>query len=106
MENKSDSETVKEALETLRSAFPNAKIQLRGAAVTRWGKDEYSLGSYPSHHVGSKPEYCQVLKSPIDDQLWFIGDHCCSEELGTAHSAFKSGQEAAIEIVRQLHPLT
>ena len=102
-EDKSDGEIVEELLSGLKSTFALESIQLREAVVTRWGQDEFSRGSYTSFHKGSSAEDCFNLRKPIDDQMWFIGEHCYAEHIGTAHGALQTGEWAAEQVLRTLH---
>jgi monoamine oxidase len=45
LEGKSDSAVVAEAMAVLRTIWPAAPPPLK-SVVTRWGKDEFALGSY------------------------------------------------------------
>ena len=86
----------------LRHVFKNKQVNLRSFDVTYWGKDEFSLGSYSAFHVGSSPKDCMNLRSAVENQLWFVGEHCYDENIGTLHGAFDTGLKAADEVIRTL----
>ena len=90
----------------MKRVFPTANLKLKAALITRWGEDEFSLGSYSALHVGSKPEHCKILSSPIGKQVWLIGEHCNFEQLGTVYGAYLSGHQSANEVINQLCDLT
>ena len=77
-------------------------VQLREAVITRWGSDEFSMGSYASFHLGSTPDDSYTLRKPIDNQLWLVGEHCYAEHIGTAHGAMQTGEWAAKEVLQNL----
>lgn len=51
----SDEELLADFLSLLGKLFKVEGIKVKDYAVTRWGLDEFSRGSYASFHVGSSP---------------------------------------------------
>lgn len=97
-----ESETIKEFLSVLKKTFRVEEVKIKSYIITNWGKDYYSLGSYTSFHVGSSPKNCYQLRKPIEQTIWFVGEHCYAEYIGTAHGAFKTGVWAATQVIKCL----
>ena len=91
MEPLPDEELLGEFVALLGRLFKKEGIKVTDYAITRWGLDEFSLGSYTSFHVGSSPEDSYRLRKPVGDTLWIVGEHCYAEYIGTAHGAFATG---------------
>lgn len=94
----SDNELLADFLDLLSKLFKAKDIEVKDFTVTRWGIDEFSLGSYTSFHVGSSPQDCYQLRAPINNTIWMVGEHCYAEYIGTAHGAFQTGLWAAEQI--------
>lgn len=84
-------------LDHLRKMFPEqsdaiSEQSLVNMIATRWGKDPYALGSYSHLEVGpaSKQDF-QNLAQPLDNKVFFAGEHTHSENFGTVHGAYFSG---------------
>ena len=41
--------------------------------------------------MGSTPDDSFQFRKPIKNKVWFIGEHCYPEKIGTGHGAFKTG---------------
>lgn len=67
--------------------------------ITRWESDQYCYGSYTHFDVGTNMESTKVLRKPINDKLWIVGEHCYGEHIGCAHGAFQTGMWAAEQIM-------
>ncbi|WOE31407.1 MULTISPECIES: NAD(P)/FAD-dependent oxidoreductase [unclassified Acinetobacter] len=66
--------------------------------VTRWGADPLSKGSFsypaPQHHR----RLIQQLNTPLQQRLFFTGEHCSEDYAGTVHGAYLAGQATAQQI--------
>lgn len=62
---------------------------------TAWGMDEFSQGSFSYQAVGQNSEHIAGLKQPIQNQLFFAGEHLAQFGSGTVHGAYASGLEVA-----------
>jgi hypothetical protein len=49
------------------------EIRIKAFEVTRWHNEPESLGSYSYFKVGSTVEDINMIRSPIEDKIWFIG---------------------------------
>ncbi|MBN9083750.1 MAG: amine oxidase [Rhizobiales bacterium 62-17] len=71
-------------------------------AVSTWGLEPYSLGSY-SHALPGHWDKRAVLAQPVDDRLFFAGEATSPHFFSTAHGAHESGERAAAEAVQALN---
>lgn len=97
--NESDDKVIEKALTTLRNIFGDKVPEPVRAIRTNWKNNIYSRGSYSYSKVGSKPTDVTNLALPVDDKLFFCGEHTVSEYLGCVHSAFLSGKRASEEVL-------
>jgi monoamine oxidase len=52
--------------------------------------------------VGATPEDYDTLAQPVDNRLFFAGEHTQRDYPATVHGAYLSGKRAANEILRLL----
>lgn len=82
--------------------FTDIPIQPQQLLVTRWGSDPYSYGSFsfplPQHNAAIN----LALQQPINQQVYFAGEHCHPRFAGTVHGAYLSGQHAAMQLLQNL----
>ncbi|MGA0199854.1 MAG: flavin monoamine oxidase family protein [Prochlorotrichaceae cyanobacterium] len=95
MEQQSDETIVAEILEHLETMFGQSIPTPRRVEITRWGSDRFAKGSYSYIAVGAKPKDFKQMGFPVDDRLFFAGEHTNVDYRGTAHGAYLSGVEAA-----------
>ena len=43
-----------------------------------------------------------MLRKPVKNSLWLVGEHCYCEHIGTAHGAFQTGIWAAEDSMAKL----
>ena len=67
--------------------------------MTRWHEDEYSLGSYTYYRVGAKRSAIDYLRKPIQNKIWFVGEHAHPSLKSLVQGAFLTGQSAAEDIL-------
>lgn len=65
---------------------------------TSWGEDPFSRGSVSFQAVGSTPEQRIALRQPVDDRIFFAGEHTDDLTPGTVQGAERSGRRAATEV--------
>jgi len=100
VEKLSNRATIAAAHEALRAMFGTRFPPPISAQMTRWGQDQYALGSYSFNAVGTNSATRRALAgSDWDGQLWFAGEATSPQYYGTAHGAVLSGREAAREVV-------
>ena len=73
--------------------------------ITQWGNDPYSLGSFSYPAVGHHREMAKPFMQPVENHLWFAGEHCHAEYPATVHGAYMSGIQIAEQIARKLKVL-
>ena len=91
VEEKSDSAVQALVMKTLRAMFGRTVPNPTRIAVTRWGKDPHSYGSYSHNPVGASSTHYETLSQPIKKRLFFAGEATIREYRGTVHGAFLSG---------------
>ncbi len=83
----------------LNQTFSNIPKTTKNIIITRWGADQQSYGSFSFPTPLHSPQLVETLKQPIENRLFFIGEHCSSKYTGTVHGAYLSGQEASDKIM-------
>lgn len=70
---------------------------------SKWGEDEYSLGSSAYPKVGSKMELWKTLQEPVCPYIYFAGGYTqASSHLDALHDAYNSGIQAAQQIINNV----
>jgi len=98
LENMSDSEVLEETMTYLRKIYPDISDPEK-IMVSRWSLDPLSLGGYSYFPVGATPANMRTFRSPVDNKIFFAGEHTYVKYFQTAHGAFISGQNAARSIL-------
>lgn len=83
----------------LVQSFPDVPAEPKRMAITRWGTDPFSYGSFSFPPPAYDEKSVDVMNQPIQHQLYFAGEHCTVEHAGTVHGAYMSGQETAQRIL-------
>lgn len=99
METQPDSVVVAEMMRRLRVMFPDAPAQPVDALVTRWGADPYAKGSYSYLKKGGSILDFEAVGAPVDDALFWAGEHTSTDRFGYADGAYVSGQREAKRII-------
>jgi monoamine oxidase len=68
--------------------------------VTKWGKDPNFCGSYSYIKVGSTIEHFVNIAKPVDEKLFWAGEHTMRQYIGCVHAAYLSGINVASEITK------
>jgi monoamine oxidase len=89
------------ALRSVEMVFPEENLQEQlGSVYTQdWQADPYSRGGYSYVRVGGAGAR-ERLAEPLDDTLFFAGEATDADEAGTVAGALRSGQRAALQILR------
>ncbi|EWC45180.1 hypothetical protein DRE_06068 [Drechslerella stenobrocha 248] len=109
VENESDDELVEEATGILKNCFGDDKVPSEPdqSIVTRWRSDPFACGTYSYIAAGSTGADYDVIAEPIDNQIFFAGEHTNRHYPATVHGAYISGLRAAGEVVDAINgPLT
>lgn len=99
MEQQSDAATAASAMQTLRTIFGPQTPQPKAWAVSRWGADPWSRGSYSFNALGSHSHQRDDLARAVSGRLFFAGEATSRQYFATVHGAMMSGQRAAEEIM-------
>lgn len=67
--------------------------------ATAWGADPFARGSY-SYAMPGCHDARAALARPVEDRLFFAGEHCHPTFFSTAHGAFETGVAAAEAVLR------
>jgi monoamine oxidase len=97
MEEKTDSEIEAELMTILRRLFGNLVTQPLATKITRWGQEQFTLGSYSVVLTGATTKDFDALAEPVG-RLFFAGEATIGSHQGTVHGAYISGIRAAEEI--------
>eukprot|EP00299_Pterocystis_sp_00344_P013724 c6755_g1_i2.p1 GENE.c6755_g1_i2~~c6755_g1_i2.p1 ORF type:complete len:488 (+),score=125.32 c6755_g1_i2:49-1512(+) len=92
-----DDTMVAAAMENLRKLFPSAPNPT-GFARSRWSTDQYAYGAYSFMKTGSTDDDWAAIREPVQDTLFFAGEHTTRDCRGTVHGAYLSGIKAAMDI--------
>lgn len=102
MAHLSDEEVLEKAMTVLRDVFGDKVEDPIRTIRTNWLQNIYSRGSYSYCKAGSRPSDVVNLAAPVEESLYFCGEHTISEYLGCVHSAFISGKRASIEVLESI----
>ncbi|HLG03597.1 MAG TPA: NAD(P)/FAD-dependent oxidoreductase [Bacteroidia bacterium] len=82
------------ALESLAAIFKEKKeyisARLTAWRITDWGRDLFSRGAYSYKTVGAEP-LLALLRTPVENTLYFAGEALSEEGTGTVDAALASG---------------
>ena len=96
------------AVGILRSMFGRHVPDCDFCHVTRWGVDQWSMGSYSFVPVGSSSSYSNWLADlSFESRVLFAGEHCAGGDMQTVHGAYRSGDQAArrVKLLVEQHGL-
>ncbi len=96
-EQYSDADLTSQAVEALRAMFGDVPEPV-DAVSTRWGSEQWTLGSYSYVPVGVEFDTYRDMARPVGDRLFFAGEATHSRFPSTVHGALLSGRRAARQI--------
>lgn len=100
-EQMTDQAIIEEIMVHLKSIYgkdiPNPTKMLR----TKWNENPYSYGSYSFITKGLKNNVFEVFETPINNKIFFAGEHTTIDYRGTVHGAYLSGIREAKKIAKQ-----
>lgn len=82
---------------------PNPVCKANAYLISRWGKDEFSLGAYSHLARGATAADRVALAAPVADKLYFAGEACNADHPSTVHGALLSGRAAARDLIAENH---
>ncbi len=77
--------------------------QLHPITESSWGRDPFARGSYSYAKVGRSDARAALVES-VNDKIFFAGEACSRHDFSTAHGAYRTGIEAAKQVLRALAP--
>ena len=90
------------AVEQICDALGNAmRRRLHPIAESAWARDPWALGAYSYGSEGAEAARAQ-LAEPVSQKLFFAGEHCSDVDFSTAHGAYRTGVNAADEVIKAL----
>lgn len=97
MEAWNDSQTIKGALDVLKTIYGTQVPDPDWYYITRWQKDPFAFGSYSSIPPGGTGKDYEELAKPLAKRLFFAGEATYRAQPGTVQGAYLSGLRAAKE---------
>ena len=88
----------KDALKVLRGVWGRSVTEPIETISTRWSKEENILGAYSYPTPGTTPNDYNYLEDPINNKLFFCGEHTTFDYSATTHGALLSGLRAAEDV--------
>lgn len=101
LDDASQDNAVRWALGQLAEAIGRPCPEPLAVAVTSWGTDPYSYGSYSHIPPGSSPADADLLGEPVGGRLLFAGEHTQSARIAYADGALTSGIREAKRLLAQ-----
>src|SRR5947209_1224571 len=90
------------AIEQLCAALGNdIRKRLAPIAESAWARDPFALGPYSYCSAGAAAARA-ALAAPVDERLFFAGEHCSPHDFSTAHGAFRTGVSVADGAMKKL----
>jgi monoamine oxidase len=90
------------AIDEICAALGNdMRKRLIPVAESAWARDPWSLGAYSYGSPGAQAARAK-LAAPVDERLFFAGEHCSDLDFSTAHGAYRTGVQAAHDAIRAL----
>jgi polyamine oxidase len=110
LETLPDREILEQAMSFIRQVFPQPLVpEPIKYKFTRWAQDPFAYGSYSNYAVHSSPHTIELLaRDTADGRVHWAGEHTNTNDnnndwdISYVHSAFSSGQRAAMAIKNQL----
>lgn len=102
MEASSDEEVQEAAMQVLRNIYGSAAKEPIACAVSRWGGDPYSRGSYSFVGLHANSKTYDDLALPVQRRVLFAGEHTCKEHPDTVGGAMLTGVREAVRALRML----
>ena len=96
----SNEELIEDGLEVLKNVWADNVGKVQQVLRTSWLNDPFTKGAYSFPKVDNSKEDFENLAEPLDNKLFFCGEHTNLKYLATTHGAFFSGIRAAKEVIK------
>ncbi len=101
-EQMSDAQITEEVMVHLKAIYGNDIPNPTNMLRTKWNTNEYTFGSYSFATNGTTGESFEVFEEPVNDKIFFAGEHTIVDYRGTVHGAYISGVREAKKIIKLL----
>src|SRR6266498_3651686 len=102
LEEQGDGAFARFAIEQIAALLGNdLRRRLHPLTESAWGRDPFARGSYSYAKIG-QADARAVLAAPVNNRLFFAGEACSRHDFSTAHGAYRTGIEAAEQVLRAL----
>lgn len=98
-ETMTDEQVIAAIMLHLRDMYGASTPEPTAMLRTRWQSNPYTFGSYSYTAVGMELSDFDALAAPIQNRVFFAGEHTHRDYFSTAHGAYLSGIRAAEEII-------
>lgn len=102
-ETKYHEELTSLVMDKLRDMFGDDVPDPVEVIFSKWNADEFSHGVYSFNKVGTVDDHRRNLKYPINDTVFFAGEHTSIYHYGTIHGAYWSGIATADRVLASLY---
>ena len=96
----STEELIEDGLKVLKNVWEDDVGEVQNVLRTSWLNEPFTKGAYSFPKVDNSEEDFENLAEPIDNRLFFCGEHTDLEYLATTHGAFFTGIRAAKEVIK------
>lgn len=103
-EQMSDQAVIEEIMQHLQIIYANNHTPLpkpTGFLRTRWSSNPNAYGAYSFSTVGIGNWAFEAFEEPIENKIYFAGEHTIRDYRGTVHGAYLSGIRAAKAIIKE-----
>lgn len=98
-EKQTDDQIINEIVTNLRNIYGDAVPQQKPKLLrTKWRENQFTFGAYSFVGVGSTTNDFATIAAPVQNKIYFAGEHTSTEYRGTVHGAYLSGERAAKQI--------
>ena len=98
-DNLSEREKKDDSLSVLRNVWGKNISEPNKSISTNWSNDQNFLGAYSYPKAGAKPKDYENLSKPVNNKLFFCGEHTIFDYAATTHGALLSGLNVVEKII-------
>lgn len=99
-EQMSDDEVIQAIMSNLKKIYGDTIPNPSGFLRTKWNENPYSYGSYSFATKGIGSKAFKIFEHPINNKVFFAGEHTIIDYRGTVHGAYLSGIREAKKIMK------
>ena len=102
-EQMTDDQVIEEIMAHLKAIYGNTIPEPINMLRTKWNSNKYTYGSYSFATTGVRTNDFEVFEEPINNKIFFAGEHTSRNYRGTVHGAYLSGIREAKKIIKLLN---